>query len=129
MSLLVTMTDPTGPTTITLNGPRDSDPTGVPRYVLDTAAGGQVWSYKLAATIIDRWTMTLQSLTGAQKAALKNFFDNVVEGPSRTFTYTHTNGNSYTNVRFVDTFLKFKRSNANEWSVTITLLLTNKTIT
>lgn len=125
MPATVTLT--LGGTSITIEGPRDSQQDPRPRYTTDVAAGGARWVYKLATTIIDEWVLNFDYLSGAGKIALQNFFNNTVEGPTWSFTYTHTDGNSYA-VRFKDTGLRFKRRNGNDWSVSFTLEIVNDVI-
>lgn len=125
-----TVTFALGGTSISINGPRDSDQASIPRHVMDLSAGGDVWAYKMAAQIKDRWTLNFDFLTGTNKSALLNFFQNVVEGPTTAFSYTHTNGTTYTNCRFASGDPpKFKRRNAEDWATTVVLMVPNQTIT
>ena len=114
-------------TSITIAGPRDSSVDPRPRYATDESAGGSTWVYKMAATIINEWTLNFDYLSGADHTALQNFFDNTVEGPTHQFTYTHTDGSTRT-VRFKDRVLKFKRRNGNDFSGSFTLILVNATV-
>ena len=114
-------------TSITIPGPRDSQQDPRPRHATDLAAGGTRWVYKLAATIIDEWTLNFDYLSLANKIALQNFFNNTVEGPTQEFTYTHTDGKAYS-VRFKDVGLRFKRRNAEDWSTSFTLEVVNDVI-
>lgn len=114
-------------TSITIPGPKDSSEDSRPRYVSDESAGGSTWVYKMAATIINEWSLNFDYLSGADKSALIGFFNNTVEGPTNTFTYTHTDGEQYT-VRFKDRALKFRRRNGNDWSCSFTLIVVNAAI-
>lgn len=115
-------------TTVTVYGPaQKTDAEPIPQFVVSRAAGGQLWSYKTGATIVNAWKFTLPNLTNAMKVALQSFFDTLAEGPTNAFTYVHTDGNSYT-ARFLVTTLKWERLNANQWNVPIELDLNNQQV-
>ena len=111
-----------GEDTITLNGPRSDQAIDkpVPRWVTDLTQGGTRYSYKLNSSTKRIWTLQFDFLTSAQKSDLETFFDTYAEGPENTFTYTHTDGNSYT-ARFAMTDLNFVRVGPNLWQVTMIL--------
>lgn len=115
-------------TTITVNGPpSDTDVEPLPRWATARTAGGTLISYKTLATIINRWKIPLGDLTAAQHTALVDFFESTVGGPGIDFTYTHTDGTSYT-AQFVDTSLRFRRVNGKVWSTTLELQLVNQAV-
>ncbi len=92
-------------TTITVNGPSPgTDQALQPMFVTERSANHTRWVYQTTDTKMRVWTLNLNSLTLAQKNALEDFYTNTAKGPTNTFTYTHTDGNSYT-CRFVDPML------------------------
>lgn len=108
-------------TTVTLPGPSSAtDVTSMPRFVTDQSANFTRWTYQLTASKLFHWSISIMDLTYAQKNALQSFFDDTVDGPNLTFTYTHTDGNSYT-ARFVDTMLNFNRVNGTQWATNFRL--------
>ncbi len=108
-------------TTITLNGPEGpSDVNCHPNWVSQLSEGLQRWSYRGTDTHLEAWALRLESLTLAQTQALRGFFYETVKGPTSTFTYTHTDGVSYT-ARFVNTGLKFQRRAHKDWACQIEL--------
>lgn len=108
-------------TTVTVPGPPGpTDVNQLPLFVTDLSANHTRWTYKLTATGAYQWLIPLNALTLAQKQALQAFFTTTVGGPATTFTYTHTDGNSYT-VRFVDTALAWNRENGTMWGVSVRL--------
>ena len=105
--------------TATVNGPVSSDPAAYPMFVTDQSANHTRWVYQTTSTKKWLWTLKFQDLTGAQKDALEDYFQNTAKGPTNTFTYVHTDGASYANCRFADVELQFTRNNANNWDVTV----------
>lgn len=94
------------------------------RYGVERAADGTVRAYKYNSSAYRVWTIILDQLTAAQKNSLISFFNTEAEGPNNTFDYTHTNGTTYSTVRFMDTELRFQKIlPSNEWSVTVRLLV------
>ena len=114
-----TITLTSGVTSITLPGPSGSTEVAtLPRYVSAVSANHKRWSYTLASAShkLNQWFLQLSALTGTQKTNLQDFFDNTVAGPTNTFTYVHTDGTSYSNVRFAETDLRWTRDNGEFWS-------------
>lgn len=105
--------------TATVNGPVSTDPGAYPMWVTDQTPNHTRFVYQLTSVKKWLWTLKFQDLTGVQKAALENYFHNTAQGPTNTFTYTHTDGQTYANCRFADTELQFVRNNGNQWDVTI----------
>lgn len=89
-----------------------------PKYVTDQAADGTRYVYKVSNTTLYQWQLTFRHLTTGQKEDLEDFFEER-GGPATTFTYQHTDGNSYT-VRFVQEALPWVR-NGTQWEVVIVL--------
>jgi hypothetical protein len=108
-------------TEITINGPvGPTNVQAVPQYISRTSQGLNRYSYKKTSARVQRWTLRFDSLTAAQWAALENFASTVINGPTSTFTYTHTDGNSYT-VRMINDGLVGDRIDSNTWSTTLQL--------
>lgn len=111
-------------TAIEINGP--VSPTNVdllPMFVSDLSANNTRYSYQLTDTKVWHWSMRFDDLTTAQKNALEDFFTDTAKGPTNTFTYTHSDGETYT-ARFLDTALQFERRNSNEWATSFALEVT-----
>ncbi len=110
-----------GGSAVTVPGPpTQTDVNNLAQWITDSSANHTRWSYKLTGTAMYQWSIPLTALSGAQKVALQSFFTTTVGGPTSTFTYTHTDGNSYT-VRFIDTSLSWSRVNGEMWDVTVRL--------
>ena len=109
-----------GENDITINGPRGDQAIDRPvhRWVGGHSAGGTPYTYKVSASAKRIWNLQFDFLTAAQWLDLQQFFDLV--GPEEEFTYTHTDGNSYT-ARFVNTELLPTRVLPNLYSVPVQL--------
>lgn len=106
-----------------VNGPDGAtDVRTLSKWVTSLSEGLRRWSYKTTDRHVEQWTLRLDSLTKSMKQALQSFFDFQAQGPTRTFSYTHTDEEVYT-ARFVDTDLRWTRRNDQDWSVTLTLEL------
>jgi len=90
-------------------------------YATGINGNGDRWSYKYSSQKKYRWNMTLPNLTATMKNQLEDFYYNTADGPTNTFTYTHTDGTEYTGARFVNDDLQFSRVNDNEFSVSIVI--------
>lgn len=111
-----------GSVSATVNGPES--PTQVrhlPRWVTARTADHTRIVYQTPAPKTKEWTLNLRDLTTAQKAALQSFFDDTAQGPTNTFDYTHTDGNTYEDVRFLDVELAWERLGPNDWNLTVRL--------
>lgn len=109
---------------VAINGP--TAPTNIeqrPRFARLSSDAGRSYSATLSGSELEVWTLNFDSLTGTQKADLANFFENTAHGPSDTFSYTHTDGETYT-ARFSETMLKWTRQNEQLWGCTIRLEIT-----
>lgn len=107
-------------TTATINGPQRNQPLSNPRrHVTGLTPGGVRYVYKTTSHALRQWRLTFD-LTAAQKTALENFFYSTVDGPASAFSYTDTEGTTYT-ARFVDPELSFQRLGPNEFTTQVTL--------
>lgn len=84
--------------------------------------GGQVYAYDKGTQVYET-TLTLESLTDAEKANLASFFHTDADGVRHTFTYTDSRGTSFT-ARFGRPELALRKVAQNVWDVTFTLELT-----
>lgn len=110
-----------GATDIDVNGPGEGQTVQRhSRYAVAQAADGTVWSQKRSGSAHRTWQLDLEYVTSAQKVLLQSFFDTDAAGPTNTFTYTHTDGNSYT-ARFLQDDLQWRRQGPNVWAVSLTL--------
>lgn len=87
------------------------------RHVTDETADLTRFAYQTTSTKKDLWTLPLSEVTDEQKSALQTFFDDTAQGPANTFSYTHTDGQTYT-ARFVDTELSWSRR-SKTWDCTV----------
>lgn len=111
---------------VTVPGPPGAtDATSLPRFVTDLSANYTRWTYTLTTTKKRNWSIQLADLTAQQKIDLQSFFEDTVDGPNETFTYTHTDGTSHT-VRFVDTMLNWQRVNGTQWGTSFRLETTTE---
>lgn len=113
-----------GTTDLDLPGPAGTtNVRRAPQYSRGVNGNGESWSYKYHSKKLVRWAMTLRELTEANAQALDAFFEgtdaNSANGPTESFTYTHTDGTTYTGVRFVNENLDYTRSDGNTFSVSI----------
>lgn len=123
MSGKVTFTfDPggSGENAVELNGP--TSPTEVsqwPQHVTDRTVDGTRFTYKKNDVVLNDWNMNFNSITTAQKTAFDQWFRDVVEGPTNPFTYTHTDGEDYTNCRLIENSLQWRRIDNQTWELTL----------
>jgi len=104
---------------IAINGPVSTDLITRPHHVMAETANYTVFAYKKTSTLAQDWTLVFDALSDSQKATIQDFFFNKADGPSRTFSYEHTDGQIYT-ARFLDTQLQFQRR-PNNWGLTVRL--------
>ena len=97
--------------TVTMNGPVGGGQSVRPqaRFVSGRTVNGTTYTYQKNDQTQNIWVLSFKDLTAAQKAALQTYFTDVAQGPSNTFSYTHTDATVYTGVRFVDNVLEFSR--------------------
>ena len=129
MALATTVTFFKSPTTVVVNGPAPSDFELLPRTVSEQAANYDFHSYQMTSKKLRRWSLQFTDLTTAQKDSLVDFFTDDVIGPTNTFTYTHTNGTVYTNVRIINDGLQFTRTNPGIFTVSMVLEFDAQSIT
>ena len=97
--------------TVTMNGPVGGGQNVRPqaRFVSGRTVNGTTYAYQKNSMTQNIWVLDFRDLTAAQKTALQTYFNAVAKGPSNTFSYTHTDGTTYTGVRFMDNVLDFNR--------------------
>ena len=97
--------------TVTMNGPGGGGQNVRPqaRFVSGRTVNGTTYAYQKNSMTQNIWVLDFRDLTAAQKTALQTYFNDVAKGPSNTFSYTHTDGTTYTGVRFMDNVLDFNR--------------------
>lgn len=115
-----TVTLLSGSTSIEINGPTGpTNPSPPANWNTSRTASGELIVYRYSSNAKNIWNLTFPMITTAQKVALYSFWRDTVSGPENTFTYTHTDGESYT-ARFLNS-LNFSRENNGYWSVVIQL--------
>ena len=97
--------------TVTMNGPVGAGQNVRPqaRFVSGRTVNGTTYAYQKNEMTQNVWVLDFRDLTAAQKTALQTYFNDTAKGPSNTFSYTHTDGTTYTGVRFIDNVLEFSR--------------------
>ena len=112
--------------TVTLNGPIGGGQAVRPqaRFVSGRTVNGTTYAYQKNSMTQNIWVLEFRDLTAAQKALLQTYFNDTAKGPSNTFTYVHTDGTSYSGVRFMDNVLEFSRIDGGKFfSCQIKLLI------
>ena len=112
--------------TVTMNGPvgggQDVRPKA--RFVSGRTVNGTTYTYQMNDQTQNVWVLDFRDLTAAQKVLLQTYFQDTAKGPSNTFSYTHTDGTTYTGVRFLDNVLEFSRIDGGKFfSAQIRLLI------
>lgn len=108
-------------TTVTIPGPPgQTDIAPSARFVTDLSANHTRWTYQVTTAQKFLWSMSVMDLTEQQRSDFQAFFENIAKGPTYQFTYTHTDGLTYT-ARFIDTVLKWGRLNDKSFSTNFTL--------
>ena len=92
-----------------------------PQWVTDQTADLTRIAYRTTNTVMSTVKLQLNNLTKAQWQALRSIFFTTVKGPELAFSYTHTDGTTYTNCKFAMTTMEPRRVNGNEYSVSITM--------
>lgn len=115
-----------GASTIEVPGPPKETQIAAPAvFVTGSTVGGVRFGYKASGSVRELWTVPLEALNGTQKQALQTFFYTTVGGPGVTFTYTHTDEQSYT-AQFVGPGLQWRRQNAEMWDCSVVLEVTTQ---
>jgi hypothetical protein len=115
--------------TVTMNGPVGGGQSVRPkaRFVSGRTVNGTTYVYQKNDQTQNVWVLAFNDLTAAQKALLQTYFNDVAKGPSNTFSYTHTDGTTYTGVRFLDNVLEFSRIDGGAFfSCSISLLIADE---
>ena len=112
--------------TVVMNGPIGGGQSVRPKaqFVSGQTVNGTTYVYQKNDVTQNVWVLSFRDLTAAQKTALQTYFQDTAKGPSNTFSYTHTDGTTYTGVRFVDNVLEFSRIDGGAFfSCSIKLLI------
>lgn len=112
--------------TVTMNGPVGGGQSVRPqaRFVSGRTVNGTTYTYQKNAVTQNVWVLEFRDLTAVQKKNLQTYFNDVAKGPSNTFSYTHTDDTTYTDVRFMDNVLEFDRIDGGKFfSCQIRLLI------
>lgn len=121
MAIASTVTLDDGTTSITINGPTPSNFELLSRTISELTANRDIYSYQITSSKIRRWPLVFNDLTTAQKDNLVNFFTDDVIGPTNAFSYTHTDGTVYSNVRFENDSLQVERVHPGIFRVSVVL--------
>ncbi len=104
-------------TDLQINAP-DSSGTDVDlqaNWITALSDGLQRWSSRITDRHLEQWSISVADLSRDQWIGFQDFFYKVALGPTRVFTYTHTDGVSY-QARFVDNALTAHRGCSALWS-------------
>ena len=113
----VTFSSPDAGTLRVPGPPGPTAPRRVAEFAAERTAAGTLFSHRRHAADRTEWELDLDGLTPAKFAALEAFFRAV--GVGNEFTYTHTDGRSYT-ARFASPEVRRRRSGgANAAAVVI----------
>lgn len=93
----------------------------VRRQALGRTAGGTIYVYEKGVQSFEA-ELRFESLTDAEKEALREFFEEAAEGCRNTFTYTDSNGQAR-EARFLDPTLNLLKVCANVWDARVRLEL------
>lgn len=116
--------DPGGAnTTLTINGPTSTDVRCLARTVSDRTADHTRRSYQTTSTKLREWALHSLLLTSTQAQSLETFFYDTVNGTTRTFRFTHTDGTVYNSVRFAQDELQMRRLSSGQWETDLLLEL------
>ena len=102
-----------------INGPVSTDIVEKPFTVHAETANYTVFTYQKTNQRATDWTLVFDAISDSQKQLINNFFYNVAIGPTNTFTYEHSDGNTYT-ARLLDDRLQWRRL-PNQWALTLRL--------
>lgn len=105
-------------TTIEIPGPATSNVRNTPQYARSETPSGQHWVYKGRSSARDVWILEFKGLGNTDKDNLQDFFDTTVGGPGVSFTYEHTDEESYT-ARFLQDSLQFTPEFPGWWNITL----------
>ena len=85
--------------------------------------GGELYSWQEMSTSIIRVTFRLQ-LNDGERESIWDLYHNRLKGPTKPFSYTHTNGKKYTGCRWVGKYTETREPNA--WLVDVTLRIVDQ---
>jgi hypothetical protein len=109
-------------TTVTLPDPAPGCPVSRERrQAVGRTAGGTVFAYEKGPPTL-RSALKFESLTDAEKEALKSFFDSKACGAMQAFTYTDSAGTAWT-ARFEEAALRLTKVCGNVWDARVRLEL------
>lgn len=115
----VEMTD--GSTILRVNGPAPSNYELLARTVTGRSSNHIIYSYQLTAKKTRIWPLRFLDLTLSMKTDFVDFFVDTAVGPINTFDYTHTDGTTYENTRFVNDSLKIQRTEPGIFTIEVEL--------
>lgn len=127
MALTVTFDLASSSAVTTINGPAfAAQPVQLVRqFVSDRTADGTRYTYQLHNSTRWEWELSFRDLPLEDKQALERFFRSNARGPSVQFTYTHTDGSSYT-ARFAQDVLPWVRNHKELWDCSVRIETTSE---
>lgn len=121
MAIATTVIFQGGGPAFTINGPAPFDYDLLQRTVSEQSANYDRRTYQLTSKKLRQWPLTFLDLNTAQKEEFVDFFTDDAIGPTNPFTYTHTDGIIYTNVRFANDALSIRRTEPGRFTVSVIL--------
>lgn len=95
------------------------------QFVSDRTADGTRYTYQMTSSTKWEWELSFRDLSLSEKRDLEGFFRNNVRGPSLAFSYTHSDGSTYT-ARFAQDVLPWVRDSKELWSCTVRIETTSE---
>ena len=98
----------------------------LPSFVTGQTMDHTRYSYQLNDSTVRHWSLHFPNLTTADHTTLEDLYHIYLKGSAESFTYQHTDGEVYTEVRWIDPEFRSTRLNDSTWSLDITLELTDQ---
>jgi hypothetical protein len=89
-------------------------------YVMIETAGRVLKTARLGEDV-EMLPLKLKNITDAIKTSLKTFMDNIIQGPTNSFSYTDDTGTTYNNCRLVTPRYSFRRTSLSLWELDLLL--------
>lgn len=87
-------------------------------------ASHELYSWRVTDKAVSIWPLTLE-VNKEQYTTLSQLFHQHLFGPGKSFTYKHTNGDVYSDVRWIDDEFGFERLDDETFRVNFTLRIPN----
>lgn len=92
-----------------------------PLFGKGETANHSLYTWQITDKVVSLWSMQLRELNEEQYTDLQQLYHSFIRGPIVPFTFTHTDGKVYPNVRWFDDQFNGQRRNKSEFEVSLTL--------